>query len=420
MSLTEAQVVAAEIERVDPTVAVLFDRDSTFYSQIEKGQVEIVSKRDMRVPLEMRPGGNFGGFLPDGGDLGLGDAPSYDKGLLPTVDMRIAIQWNKQTEWSTDDKRKAVINTFQRNMASAMAEFRRQVDSQCMTDGTGTLGTITTVGTSGANDVYTLTTDGFGARLMRYGQKVNVYATGLGTRRTTGEGAKILFYDLPNKQIQVLTADVTAAVATDKLVVSGPTTTPPVWLLGVPYHHNSASTGSWLGLDRATNPEIRANRVTASTGFALPFARLAMNKIGDRVGLDNTYDCEAWMHPCQIQAYEEYGQSISIINKDGMKEQGLNQYFSDNMQMAGAPVKKSFSWDKTRIDFICKSIWKRAEMHKAGFYKSSDGRRMFELRGSSGGVAAADIFYLCVSFNLYVTNPAACAYISDLTVPSGY
>ena len=42
----EAQVVGTELERVLPQIKVLFDRDDTFYSQIEKRPVEIVSARD--------------------------------------------------------------------------------------------------------------------------------------------------------------------------------------------------------------------------------------------------------------------------------------------------------------------------------------------------------------------------------------
>jgi hypothetical protein len=75
-------------------------------------------------------------------------------------------------------------------------------------------------------------------------------------------------------------------------------------LFGLPYHHSNASTGTWLGFNRATTPEIRANRVNAAGGLALPFARLAINKIGDRIGMDTQIQVEAWMHPAQKQAYE--------------------------------------------------------------------------------------------------------------------
>jgi hypothetical protein len=202
-------------------------------------------------------------------------------------------------------------------------------------------------------------------------------------------------------------------------VISGVTATPPVSLLGVPYHHSNASTGTWLGFDRATTPEIRANRVDAlGAALALPFPRVAINKIGDRLGMDSIVKVTAWMHPCQKQAYEELGQLVSVIQK-APRQEGLDLYFNDNMQMAGAPIKTSFSWDKKRIDFIVNEVWGRAEMNAPGFY-TVDGRKIFELRGASGGVATAQIFYITASFNLFINNPAACSYIDNLAVPTGY
>ena len=65
------------------------------------------------------------------------------------------------------------------------------------------------------------------------------------------------------------------------------------------------------------------------------------------------------------------------------------------MQLAGVPVKPDYSWDKTRIDFVVDETWGRAEILPIGFY-TTDGRKIFEIRGSSGGVATADIFYMVV------------------------
>lgn len=423
MALTESQVAATELEKVKTKIPVLFDREATFYADIEKRPVEKISAISMRVPLEIRPGGLFGHWNPAGGDLGRGEGPTWDKALVPTVDLKHAVEWQTKAQWVTDDSRKAVIQVFRELIAKSMNEFRRNIDSLCMTDGTGVLGTVSAVSTNAGKDTLTLATDGYGARLMRFGQMLSVYTSNLATRRVYTGGASlngeapIDLYDLPNKQIR-LNGTTTTAIPGDKLVVSGLTATPPVSLLGVPYHHSNASTGFWLSMDRSTTPEIRANRVNASGALALPFPRLAINKIGDRVGMDNMMKVIAWMHPCQQQAYEELGQLVSYIQKSP-KQEGLDLYFNDNMQLAGAPIKKSYSWDKTRIDLICKDVWGRAEMHPAGFYEV-DGKKIFEVRGSSGGVAASQLFYLVASFNLYVDNPAACSYIDNLAVPAGY
>lgn len=425
MALSETQVVANELEKTQDKVPTLFDRDSLFYGNVEKRPTEKISARDMRVPLELRPGGRFGHYDPAGGDLGRGDGPSFDKALVNTVHLKHAVEWHKKAQWATDDSRKAVVDTFRYLLAKSMAEFRRQVDSVLMTGGNGVVATVTSVATASGKDTITCTTDGFGVRLLRFGQFVSIYQSNLSAARVitpaagtlVGTACQIDQVDYANKTFRINGAT-TGIIAGDLVVLEGLSGANPVSLLGVPYHHTNASTGTWLGLDRSLTPEIRANRVNAAGPLALTHARLALNKIGDRVGMDNAVKVVAWMHPCQVQAYEEIGQLVQVMNRTGGKSSDLDLYFDVN-QIAGAPIKKSYSWDKTRIDFIVNEVWGRAEMHPAGYYEE-EGRKLFELRGPSGGVAAATIFYLVASFNVYVNNPAACSYIDGLTVPTGY
>lgn len=419
MAVVEQQVAALELERVVPKVRVLFERDDKFFANIKKRDVEKISHRQMRVPLELRPGGSFQYFDPNGGDMGRGGGPTFDKAVLNSVFVSENIEYTKLTQWATDDPRKAIVNSVRRLTATALDELRRQLDAQMMQAGDGVIGVVTTytVNTPAGSDTLTFTTDGFGANLIRFGQTIQIFDATLATLRGS---AVVTFYDKENKTIQI-TPSIPTGVATDRVVTNGiaaPASLPA--LFGVPYHHSNASTGTWLGFSRATTPEIRANRVNGgSAALTLPLPRLAINKIGNRVGIDNNFNPNAWLHPCQQQAYEEIGQLVSIIQK-APKEEGLNLYFSgSNMQLAGAPVRPSFQWDKTRIDFVTDEVWGRGEILPIGFY-TTDGRKIFEIRGASGGVAASEIFYMVVGMQTFVNNPAACAYIDALAVPTGY
>ena len=415
-AVSESTVAGTELERVLPKVTTVFESDDMFYSSIKKRDVEVVSYREMRASMELRPGGRFGYFNPNGGDMGRGGGPTFDKATLRPVFLSEAIEYTKLAQWSTDDKRKAVINAVRRLTAGALVEMRRQLDAQLQQAGTGQIGTITTRTTSGGVDNYVMTTDGFGARLVRFGQVVQVYDSTMATFRGKGE---ITLWDVENKTIQVTPA-IAGSTDTDVLITDGltaPTTLPALY--GIPYHHSNASTGIWLGYDRATTPEVRSNRVNASSApLTLPLPRLAINKIGNRIGKDKNFSCRAWMHPCQKAAYEEIGQLVSFIQKQA-KDEALNMYFGDSMQMAGAPVEEHFNWNQKRIDFVVDALWGRAEILPIGFY-TSDGRNIFELRGPSGGVATSDIFYMVNGFQTFVLNPAGTAYIDALAVPSGY
>ncbi len=416
MAVVEQNVAATELEKVIPKIRVLFERDGPFYANIKKRDVETMSNRQMRIPLELRTGGAFQYWNPDGGNLGRGGGPQWDKAVVSCVFVSQNIEYTKLAQYATDDNRKAIANVVKKLTAEALDEIRRQLDSQLMQPGTGQIGTITSVSTSGGVDTYTCTTDGFGIRLTRFGQVVQVYDSTLATLR--GKGT-ITFWDVENNQISVTPA-VANAAATDVLVVDGltsPSSLPAIY--GVPYHHSNASTGTWLGFPRSTTPEIRASRVNAGNApLSLPLPRLSINKIGNRVGIDNTFKPNAWLHPCQKQAYEDIGQGVIVMNKQGSKPDSLDMYF-DKMQFAGAPDKPSYNWDKTRIDFVSDSVWGRGEILPLGFYKT-DGRNIFEIRSSDGGVTAADIFYMVNGVQFFVNNPAACVYISDLAVPTGY
>lgn len=416
MAQSEAQVAALELERVLPKIETVFDYDDLFYATVKRRPAEKISNRLMRVPLELKSGGSFGYWNPNGGDLGRGGGPTYDKAVLNCVFLKEAIEYTKLTQYSTDDARKAIVNNVRRLTAGCIMELRRQMDGQLMQAGNGVVGVVSGVSTASGVDTYTLDSDGFGARLVRSGQTIQLWDTALTTYRGSGEIDNV---DVVNKTITVEPA-IAGAIATDKLVVQG-IATPSVTgeaIFGVPYHDSNASTGTWLGFDRATTPEIRSNRVNAGgSALTLPLPRRAINMIGNRVGINNNFNPTAWMHPAQKQAYEEIGQAAVFIQKQP-KAESLNMYF-DGMQMAGATVKTSFNWNLKRIDFVDESVWGRAEILPIGFYKT-DGRSIFEIRGASGGVASADIFYMVVGTQYFVNNPAATAYIDNLLVPTGY
>lgn len=413
-AVAESQVVALELEKVLTKVKTLFERDDKFYANIKKKNVEVISYRQMRIPLKLRPGGAFQYFDPNGGDLGRGGGATWDKAVVQSVFVSHNIEYTKLTQWATDDNRKSVQNAVRELTADALDEMRRQLDSQMMQSGTGQIGIIDVVTAGAGFDTYDMDNVN-GVRLTRYGQTVQVFDPTFATLRGSGT---ITLWDVENKQIQV-TPNVAGAQATDVLVVNGvstPASMPAIY--GVPYHHSNASTGTWLGFSRANTPEIRANRVNAAgAAFSLPLPRLAINKIGNRTGIDNSFKPVAWLHPCQKQAYEEVGQAVSIIQKMP-KQEGLDMYF-DKMSMAGASTAESFSWPTDRIDFVSSDVWGRGETLPIGFYKT-DGRQVFEIRGASGGVATAEIFYMVWGGQFFVNNPAACAYIDNLAIPTGY
>lgn len=50
--LSEADIISVELEKIMKANKVLFERDDLFYSTIKKKNIEVVSNRQMRVPLK--------------------------------------------------------------------------------------------------------------------------------------------------------------------------------------------------------------------------------------------------------------------------------------------------------------------------------------------------------------------------------
>jgi len=417
---TVDDVLATEMERVeDGRLTTAYDIDDTFYSEVEKVSGKKVSSRSMRVPLKLRPGGKFGYYDPNNGDLGTGDATRYDKGTLTVAHMKIAIQWTLEVELGTDGNQ-AVINAIRENMADGMDEFRRHSEAQLMQAGTGVMATVTTVTSSAGIDTVTCTTDGYGVKLLRFGQRVSVYNAARTINRTAGGSIPISFIDYANNTLKI--PAVAGHIATDVILPEGLTGVTPVALLGIPYWSSNATTGSVMGIDRATTPEVVSTRVDGNNAaLALPLGRLALNKLSDRVGIKSAKKLrpEIWTHPAQAAAYESLGHLVTMINKGSNKNEALDLYFGDNLSIAGVPLKLSNMWNKRRMDFILMGLYGRAVMKEPGWHTVA-GRKVFEMRGPSGGVATSSVSYVTADWQLYHKNPGANVYIDNLAIPAGY
>lgn len=414
MALENAQVVALQLEKVRPKLPVLYERDDTFFSLIQKRDVERVSTRTARIPLQVQPGGSFGYASFDGGDLGRGSGTAYDVAQITPVGIRMAVEITKLVEYATDARDKAIENAAKRNVADAMKQFRHDLDASLQTAGNGVFGEVSSVNT-GTNTL-TLADAPFGARLLRENQNIQVYDPTL----TTNRGSCLItsvFKGLGQTQNIVVSAIPAGTSANDVLVVDGVSGAQPTFIYGIPYHHNTSTSGSWMGISRS-NPYAVANGVNANNAaLTLPPIRLAFNQIRQAIGIDSLGNLLWHGHPAQVAAYEELGFVISEIEKGGAN-QDLELLFK-NKTMGGVRIKENVHADTTRLDLINLETWGRVEWLPIDFYEIG-GATVFPVYGASGGVAASYLFYLVTGVQFFVDNPRAVSSITSLALPAGY
>ena len=416
-----ANVVALQLEKVRDKVPLLYERDDILLTMIQqRGDVEKVSSRNMRLPLQVNPGGKAGSYNADGGDLGRGSGTSYDVAQVSPIFFRFAIEITKLVEYATTGRERAIENATKREVANGMKQFRAFLDKLMQTAGNGVLGTISSVG--GAT--FTMAVPS-GAALVYPGQTVQIYDTTLTTNRNVAASVTTTVLSADPINAQTITVDNVPAgtVATDVIVHDGLTGAQPVSLFGIKYHQNAATTGTWLNLNRATYPvQLQTPRVNAGNAALTPSnVRLAINKVRKSLGINHISKLIAYMAVEQEHAWENLGITVSQIIKEGGASDGndLDLLFSGRKTMSGIPIKSSVNADQTRVDFLDLAHWGRAVLKDIDFYEVN-GNTVFPIYGASGGIAASYIFYFDTAFQVWDDSPRTGAFIDTLARPQGY
>jgi hypothetical protein len=417
-AMSNSQTIAVQLEKVRDKVPLLYERDDVLLSMIQqRGDVEKVSSRAMRLPLQVNPGGKAGSYNADGGDLGRGSGTAYDVATVSPVFYRFAVEITKLVEYASNAREKAIENAAKKEVVNGMKQFRAFLDKLVQTAGNGVLGSIATGGISGTT--FTMNVPP-GAALVYVGQTIQIYDSTLTTNRGT---ANVVAADPITAQ--TITVDVvpTGTVVGDLIVHDGLSGAQPVSLFGVPYHQNNATTGTWLNLNRATYPvQLATPRVNAGNAALTPAnVRLAINKVRKSLGINQVGKLIAYTSVEQEHAWENLGISISQIIKEGGSGNGndLDLLFTGRKTMSGVPIKSSVNANQTRVDFLDLSHWGRAVMKDIDFFEIG-GQTVFPIYGASGGLSASYIFYFDTGFQLWDDSPRSGAYIDSLARPSGY
>lgn len=426
--MQNAQTVAVQLEKVRDKLPLLYERDDILLTMIQqRGDVERVSSRNMRLPLQIRPGGKAGLANLDGGDLGRGSGTTYDVAQVSPIFFRHAVEISKLVEYASNSPEKAIENAAKREVKNAMGQFRAFLDKVMQTGGNGVLGTVSSVVTTGlpagvAAQINLNTPPG--AALFYYNQAIQFYDSTLTTNRNVAGSvtSNVVLVDPFNKFIQI-DAIPSGVAAGDNVVHDGLTGAQPVSLFGVPYHQTNATTGTWLNLNRATYPvELATPHVAGNNAALTPsVVRLAINKVRKALGTNQVGKLIAYTSLEQENAWEQLGISISQIIKEGAggRASDLDLLFTGDLTMAGVPIKSSINANQARIDFLDLSHWGRAVMQDIDFYDVG-GQTVFPIYGASGGLAAAYILYFVTGFQVWNESPRSGAYIDSLAIPTGY
>ncbi len=415
-----ADVVALQMEKVRKKLPDLFETSSVASGMIKKGgEAERVSTRDYRIPLVLQNGGVYGTYDPDGGDMGRGTAMKTVPMISTYFPTSIAFEITELMQRATDSSEIAVAKAFARLMTKAIEEFQTYEDYSFHTDGSGVIATATAQATVSSKTVYTLDTN-FSTQLIRPGGSYHVYDTTLGTQRTVAGTPLTATIVDPAAGKVTLSATVSGAAATDKLLPAGVSGATPAWKKGLYYYHSATASGNLLQISKATYPELVTPHVDGASGpLSAAHGLLLLDQIvqrrddlGSLVGLAHMKQRTAWyLLGMQISEWQR-GKSDDMLDLVPDTGDGLKKF-----RFCGVDHLVDKHQNRTRIDWINKKNWGRAVLADMDYYTVGD-KKLFEIRGSSGGVASAIVFYLRTLEDWYCVDPGAAGYIDALALPA--
>jgi hypothetical protein len=238
-----AQTVALQLEKVRDKLPLLYERDDMLLQMIQqRGDVERVSSRNMRLPLQIKPGGKPGYANMDGGDLGRGGGTLYDFAQVTPTFVKFATEITKLVEYATNAPEKAIENAAKREVKNAMAQFRTFLDQCLNASASGVFGTVSSIN----GNVVRLTKPP-GAILFFPGETVQFYDSTLANLRGSANVVEVDRFGgqidttstLPQISVDAMPNGV---IATDVIIPDGLLSINPSSIFPLKYFQSNAGT----------------------------------------------------------------------------------------------------------------------------------------------------------------------------------
>lgn len=419
-----------QLEAVNKTVRRLINEESELDSRIsERGTVTKVSLRSFRVRFKIANPGNVAMFNLDGGTIPSGGLSQWDQGTVTPLAWIIPVEYSRLADIIGSSGSAVVtenpVDTTLTDVARQMAIVR---DQFLQTSGDGHIATVDSAyAGSGANPIVlannpageSLLGGAFGARLISPQQQVQVMSPSYSLRGVCTVAT------VANKLggVQSITVDAvpSGTVAGDFIMVAGVAAGTPNFVFGIPYFHNTSTSGTYLGISRA-NPYVVANGVNANGAqITLPALRAAMNRVVQSLGSEALANQFWHTHISQGQAYEEMGfakQQITMSDGKMPGFDGLSRKMSD-LRIGGREVLLTNHADITRWDFMDPGAWLKVVWgNTPQWFKNKSGQWVFQVMDPSTGNPTAN--ELCAYYDARqyaVDNPQAISTVSTAKVP---
>ena len=448
--LNSAAAIGVEIEKLNASVYPQFNQDAKFYGRLQNLENYKVSERLVRIPILAQPGSTFAQFVPDGttDSMGTGGGEQYDVGVASPVFFNQACQVTKGAEWSTDGKEKSVVDVYKDSFRINLKAFRTNLEAlMAVSDGSGTLGTVSVTPVSNQNYIQVSNANDFQA-----GVTYQVIAAGFGSNRGN---ITVLTCDLINNILYLVEESgayyPSGTEATDLLLpIGAPGTQTTTYspdrytsatvsasLNGCPAINYQSSSGDWFGIPRSTWPGVlNSVYVNGSSDALVPQMFQRVESLLQRANgsdADELTDFVVQSNVDQVTAWENLGlytqsslnstfQMSSTAFKDVADGDSTRPDYLPKGRlktMGGHELITNIKAKPKRLDMINFKYWFKTEVKPPSLFDVG-GMTTFPLYGTDGGVAPTTAFYFVFGGQIANSKPRAGAYIDSLALPVGW
>ena len=423
MATTTSNVVGMQKERVLTNFPRLFlAGENKIITRIMRngglGSVP-VSKRSLRIPLQIASGGKGRIVNFDGGTLGRGSSIQTVPGFVSTKGFVWALESTTEAYWGTDSAEKSIANLTAVEAAQATENFKQFLDALFFSPN-GVLGVITaisgnTITISNANQFYN-------------DQDILFYSAVGGTVRSATPST-VQTADANNKQITLTAAPPAGTVVGDSIFPSGSPGTAGSSLSSLYDYHVSTNTGTILTLSRATYPgQLNTSGFAAGGANLTPaMVRLILQLSIRKIGTNNTALLNSLVFVTGVEqaaAWENAGLAISQIFRNiplgKTMFDPLNGTTPDTM--AGRELVTQLHGDPTRVDSMLMKNWGVATTKELGPYTPpGSSQKVFPVISTTdGSVVASNLQYIATEMDVFCINPMMESQLTGLGLPANY
>jgi hypothetical protein len=410
-----ANTIASQREYLRDKLEETFLLSSVLWSRIQaRTDIKPVSSRPSRIPFTPIPTASFRQVNPDGGPLGVGDAPQEVYGTLSCVYFAQGGAYTAQSEYATQGDSRAIKDYVAYTEETVSRTFAGLMDAViCSGGGDGQLDTIVTVGAN-----YLVVNN---ANLFSSGQIIDIWTATNGTFVTS---VKIQTVDTTNTTIW-LTAAVPSGVNTGYgLYVSGSSGSSNSSLFGRNYYQVAGNSGNFMNILRSTYPDQFSIRNIPANGALVPATvRAMLNQIILAKGVDAADENDLVVH-CNVDMAAAWENNALLIQRTDIGMGGKSRsadVLADKMPdaMAGYELVVNPRAQPGLIDFFALKQWGRLEAKALDMYEC-DGQTTFTQYAADGSVATTNMFWMIIGVQIGSWMPRINASITNVTIPKGY